>query len=138
MPSAAERNVTPDNNLHGRYWTLRYPSRALLHIFELYYQCEYYIDYAAIEAPVLSFASTRDHVIDYDATGRVMDRMSNSVLARRVDWSRAKGRHTIISGIFNTKETEQEAVHVSLDFLAEAYGEGRFWDPTRAPGAKKI
>ena len=123
----SERHLDGLNDDHRLYWTLRYPSRCLLEIFELYYQVEYNIDYAEIEAPVLAFASTNDDVVSFDACGQALAKMTSSQCTRRIDWSRSKARHTIISRIFNDPETDTAAVEMAVGFLAGAHG-GEFWN----------
>lgn len=70
-----ERSWKPDNALHARYWTWRYPTRAVLPMMGVV-QLARSVDYSQFQTPTLIIYSPQDQVIDTQAVEQVFAQMA--------------------------------------------------------------
>lgn len=115
------RSWRPQNELHGRYWTTRYPSRAIPVMMSLVAYGRR-IRHQRIPVPMIQFSAPGDTVIEYDWSIRVFDRWGS----RRspappkelviVEDSTDPGRHVITGDIRSPENTERLAA-LAVRFL---------------------
>ncbi len=71
-----ERSFEPDNPAHGKFWTHRYPTRALLPMMGLV-SLAGDLDMSRIKAPVLVIYSPADRVVDPARTKKVFKKLGS-------------------------------------------------------------
>ncbi len=111
-----ERNWEPDNDLHGKYWTHRYPSRALLPMMGMVSLVES-LDPAAVTTPVLVIYSPSDQIVSVSAT----EKMAAGIGAERkqvIRYTEAEdpSQHILAGDILSPGSTEKLSTQI-IDFI---------------------
>ncbi len=73
-----DRSFEPVNAAHGTYWTLRYPTRALIPMAALV-KYAVLLDYSKGDIPALFYFSTEDRVVAPEVTQRIAGRWGGDV-----------------------------------------------------------
>lgn len=114
----SERSWEPINELQGRYWTHRYPNRALTEMVRLVKQVEA-IDKSAISVPTLIIYSPQDIVIDTEAVERVFAEWgSPRKQLVRYEGSNNPYQHVIAGDVLSPASTP-ELARIILDFISQ-------------------
>ncbi len=73
-----DRSYEPVNADHGTYWTLRYPTRAIIPMAALV-KYGVLLDYSKVDIPALFFFSTEDRVVAPEMTQKIAGRWGGAV-----------------------------------------------------------
>lgn len=112
----------PRNELHGRYWTQRYPTTAIGTMMALVHRA-WRGDPARLDVPVLTFYSPADEVVDVRATRRMQRRFPNP--ANRlvsVEDAEDSSQHVIAGDILSPGTTDRLA-RLATRFVASVGGD---------------
>ncbi|MCB9420318.1 MAG: alpha/beta fold hydrolase [Ardenticatenaceae bacterium] len=111
-----ERNWEPSNEAHGRYWTLHYPTKALLPMMGLV-KLVSQTDLSRITRPVLIIYSPQDEVVNPQRAEAAFAQMSRAD-KRIIPIVRAPGEsnHVLVGDIMSPDKTD-EMVQMILDFI---------------------
>jgi esterase/lipase len=111
-----ERNWEPSNEEHGRYWTLNYPTRALLPMMGLV-KLVNRTNLSRITRPVLVIYSPQDEVINprrVEAMFTRMSRAAKQIIA--VTRNEGESNHVLVGDITAPDKTD-EMVRMILTFI---------------------
>lgn len=120
------RSWEPQNDLHRRYWTSRYPSSAIPAMMSLV-SYAVAVDHDRLDVPLMTIASPDDTVVDYQEVRRVHDRWGSAfdpppekelVL---VEDAPDPGHHVIAGDILSPNTTERLA-SAAAQFVGELTG----------------
>lgn len=112
-----ERVVEPENEAHGRYWTLRYPTPSLVPMMELVTLARK-ADLGAVTAPVLAIWCEDDEVVDAARIPRELARMSSApVETLRLAAVEGASNHVVVGDAFAPDNT-LPVLERTLAFLA--------------------
>lgn len=100
----AERSWVPVNEPHGRYWTTRYPMKALFPMMATV-SAAANADVSGLRAPVLVLFSPDDPVVDPAATQAMLDRMTGSPLKRIIPVDGPGDTHVLAGDILSPART---------------------------------
>lgn len=118
----AYRGFEPQNEQHERYWTTRYPSRAIPVMMSLVsYAAD--VEHERLPVPLILFASPGDQVVDFDVTSRIFEDWGAGVDVRvdkelvLVEDSDDPGSHVLAGDILSPSTTGRLAVR-TVAFIA--------------------
>ena len=115
-----ERSWEPTNELNGRYWTTRYPSRALLQVIATV-EMTRTSPIKAVEIPTLVFYSPEDQILDPQATQAAFGRLGSSA-KEIVAMDSDDPKQHVLAGDILSPRTNDEVVQRSVEFLRQALG----------------
>lgn len=78
LVAGAERSFTPENEAHGKYWTTRYPTQAVVPMAALVAEA-WGEDYSGVDIPALFLFSDADQVVSGEATNAIAARWGGRV-----------------------------------------------------------
>lgn len=111
-----ERDWEPSNEAHGRYWTLNYPTRALLPMMGLV-KLTHQADLSRITRPVLVIYSPQDEVIDSRRVETTFARMSQAD-KQIIPVTRNEGESNhVLAGAITAPDKTDEIVQMILNFI---------------------
>lgn len=115
------RSWRPQNEMHGRYWTTRYPSRAIPVMMSLVAYGRR-IRHQRLPVPMIQFSAPGDTVIEYDWSIRVYERWGSRLSPAPpkelviVDDATDPGQH-VITGEIRSPENTERLASLALRFL---------------------
>lgn len=112
------REFTPQNELHQRFWTNRYPIEAVLPMFELLEEVGD-LDKSKIHVPQLIVYSPNDKVIDVEAIDRVSTEFTAAQVQTHLFLNSTDPYQHVLAGDACSPESTQEMVALMQDFIAE-------------------
>lgn len=115
-----ERSWEPTNELNGRFWTTRYPSKALLQVIATVEMART-SPIETVEIPTLVFYSPGDQVLDPAATEAMFDRLGSASKELAAMDSDDPKQHVLAGDILSPR-TNDEIVQQSAEFLRQALG----------------
>ena len=115
-----ERSWEPDNALHGKFWTTRYPTRALLPMMGMVSLANS-LDLSPIDTPFLVIYSPDDHIVSAEAIENMYDKIGTAqkqlIAYKEADDS---AQHVLAGDILSPGSTKVLA-RMILDFVHQ-YG----------------
>ena len=118
-----ERCMTPKNEKHREYWTSCYPIVALLPVAALVVEANRG-DYAAATQPLLALWSEADHVVDPEATKRILSEWGGEVTRApvAVGPDDDASTHVIAGDVLSPGQTAPVATRIN-GWITENFGE---------------
>jgi esterase/lipase len=115
--AGAERSFEPVNAAHARYWTTRYPTRALIPLGALVRYARG-LDYSGVTTPALFIYSAEDSVVSPAATRAMLQRWGGLVEERVIDLPPGDdpASHVIAGDILSPGSTDATVAAI-LDWL---------------------
>jgi len=104
--AGSERSFEPVNELHGKWWTTRYPSSAVFPMFGLLKALKD-LDYSRINTPALFLLSPEDHVIVPDEIRSVAKRWGGPAQIIEVDGVEDPYNHVLAGDILSPSKTDE-------------------------------
>lgn len=112
------RSFTPQNELHKKYWTERYPIEAVVPMVKLVDQIVD-LDYSDVSTPTLMMFSPQDQVIRVDRVHQIAERMSNAIV-RLHPYSNSQDPYQhVLAGDACSPQTTDEVISILKDYLEE-------------------
>lgn len=115
--SGPERGGDPTSEDHGLYWTTRYPSSALFPLRSVQLAAAA-ADHSAAKVPMLVFYSANDHLVQPEATARVIQQWGARADSHVINNSGDPGQH-VIAGDIRSPETNDFVINATLEWLAD-------------------
>jgi pimeloyl-ACP methyl ester carboxylesterase len=109
------RSWTPYSELHGRYWTSRYPSRVIPELMNLV-SFSSRLDYSGVPVPLLQFTSPFDQVVSVRRSLAFFEQWGGLKELVTVQESEDPGFH-VITGEIRSPRNTQPFVQAMLRFL---------------------
>jgi len=113
----SERSFEPYSADHARYWTERYPTRALFAL-RATQRAAAAADHASAQVPMLVFYAAGDLVVVPAATARVIQRWGARVDAHLIANAEDPGQH-VITGDIRSPATTDYVIRATLAWLAD-------------------
>lgn len=111
-----ERSWKPENERHGRYWTTRYPTKALLPMMGLV-QLTRSLDMGAFQNPVLVIYSPKDQVVDPGSTESVFKAIGSPAKRLHVFERSADPRQHVLAGDILSPRTTRELADMTVAYV---------------------
>lgn len=111
-------SLSPINDMHGKYWDLKYPSTVLIALMSLVKLVNDQ-DLSEIKQPVLFISSPHDDVVDVKLIQQKFDEVGTSTKQHiLVDTTNSQSQHVIAGNVF-APENNETLVQATLDFIQE-------------------
>lgn len=113
------RSFTPMNEFHARYWTERYPLRAVVPMLELVDEVVE-LDKSSIDTPQLIIYSPKDKVVDVANIVQTATKMTSAdVTEVQFTVSKDPYQHVLVGRASDSVEEVEDMLEIIIDFLSK-------------------
>ncbi|MEM7214090.1 MAG: alpha/beta hydrolase [Pseudomonadota bacterium] len=110
--AGADRSWEPSNELHGKWWTTAYPSRAIFPMTAML-KLVHEIDKSTIKVPALFFYSPEDRVVVPEEIEKVIDEWGGPVEAVKINSTSDAFSHVIMGDILSPENTDEASAKIT-------------------------